>query len=167
MNVSNISKCIKIKDLRAMCASCNLDISGTKRDLRNRLELYQMNQYISPSNNQEEQNAHLPLPPPPPLHIDNENENKKISYDRGLVSEQDYEYEKCLQEDREKELKKNKSEHITNEDITNEDIATEDIATEDIATEDIATEDTLKENKDKEIYLSKEELREARLRFFS
>ena len=57
MNVSNISKCIKIKDLRAMCASCNLDISGTKRDLRNRLELYQMNQYISPSNNQEEQNA--------------------------------------------------------------------------------------------------------------
>ena len=167
MDVANISKCIKIKDLRAMCASCNLDISGSKRDLRNRLELYQMNQYISPSNNLNEQDTHLPLPPPPPLHNDNESENKKTSYDRGLVSEQDYEYEKCLQEDREKELKKYKSEHSTREHIADEHSTREHIADEHIADEHKTNEDTLNENNDKEVCLSKEELREARLRFFS
>ena len=80
----------------------------------------------------------------------------KKTYDRSLVSEQDYEYEKCLQEDREKELKK---------------IATEDIAAEnnnkEITTEDSENDVTIKKIDDEEIYLTKEELREARLKFFS
>ena len=154
--IQSISKSIKIKDLRALCLSCNLDTSGTKRDLRNRLELYQMNQFTPSFNNFEGQDD-FPLPPPPP-QISSPIQSDKKTYDRSLVSEQDYEYEKCLQEDREKELKK---------------IATEDIADEnndkEINTEDSENDVTIKkiDDEEEEIYLTKEELREARLKFFS
>jgi hypothetical protein len=153
--IQSISKSIKIKDLRALCLSCNLDTSGTKRDLRNRLELYQMNQF-TPSFGGELPEPAVPLPPPPPQISSPIPDDKNKTYDRSLVSEQDYEYEKCLQEDREKELKK---------------IATEDIAAEnnnkEITTEDSENDVTIKKIDDEEIYLTKEELREARLKFFS
>ena len=63
-----------------------------------------MNQFTPSFNNFEGQDD-FPLPPPPP-QISSPIPSDKKTYDRSLVSEQDYEYEKCLQEDREKGIKK-------------------------------------------------------------
>ena len=118
---SSISKSIRIKDLRALCKSCNLDISGTKKDLRNRLHLYNLNSNIYHENLEkniinESKNENIE-------NIENNQEfinNKKEDETKNMMKDQDIEYYECLRNDMIKDATKIINNNESLDSLTNE-----------------------------------------------